>query len=184
MHRRELHSFLVACMFAFLVRCAPAQTTPTMKAGLWEIHLEREENGQKMPDPSDQMNERMKNMSPEKRAQVEEMMKQRGYTLGAGGVSKICYSKNMVEHGAFANQNSCKTDYSKRTATSWKWHSSCPAFGYEGDGEATFADANNFMVKSSGVSTIAGKTKTSTTTRTGKWLGADCGDLKPMDSTP
>ena len=134
-----------------------------------------------MADPSERMNERLKSMSPEKRKQVEDMMKQRGYTPGGGGMTKICYSQKMVEGGAWANQNSCKTEYSKRTATAWKWHSSCPELGYEGDGEAT-PDANNFTVKSTGVSTISGKTRTSSTTRTGKWLGTDCGDLKPMEA--
>jgi hypothetical protein len=53
---------------------------------------------------------------------------------------------------------------------------------HEGDGEATFLYANNFTVKSTGVSTIGGKTRTSSTTRIGKWLGTDCGELKPMEA--
>jgi Protein of unknown function (DUF3617) len=160
---------------------ASAQTTPKIKPGLWQIHVEREENGQKMPDASDRMNDKMKNMTPERRKQFEEMMKQRGVDPGGAGVTKLCYSQKMVEHGAWADQGGCKTDYSSRTATSWKWHSSCPALGYQGDGEASFPDAENFVVKSSGSSTSAGKPRNSSSTRTGKWLTADCGDLKPMD---
>jgi hypothetical protein len=37
---------------------APAQTAPPIKPGLWQIHSEREVNGQKMPDAS----ERIKNI--------------------------------------------------------------------------------------------------------------------------
>jgi hypothetical protein len=39
---------------------AQAQTAPPIKPGLWQIHSEREVNGQKQPDAS----ERMKSMSP------------------------------------------------------------------------------------------------------------------------
>jgi len=54
----------------------------------------------------------------------------------------------------------------------------------QGDGEASFPDAENFVVRSSGASTVEGKTVTSTSTKTAKWLSADCGDIKPMDSQP
>ncbi len=54
--------------------------TPPIKPGLWQVHMEREVNGQKMPD----MSERLKNMPPEKRAQFEAMMKQHGVGLGGG----------------------------------------------------------------------------------------------------
>jgi len=182
MQRTGLGSLLIAGAFSFAALRAPAQTPPRMKAGLWQIHVEREENGAKMPDASERMKDRMKNMTPERRKQFEEMMKQRGVESGAGGVIKLCYSQKMVEHGAWADQGVCKTDYSNRSATFWKWHSNCPELHYQGDGEASFPDPENFVVKSSGVSTNGGKTVASKLTRTGKWLSADCGDLKPMDS--
>lgn len=182
MRRTGLASLLAASAFAIAALSAPAQTTPRIKPGLWQIHVEREENGQKMPDASERMKDHMKNMTPERRKQFEEMMKQRGVDPGAGGVVKLCYSQKMVEHGAWADQGGCKTDFSNRSATSWKWHSVCPDLGYQGDGEASFPDPDNFVVKSSGVSTNGGKTLSLNSTRTGKWLSADCGDVKPMDS--
>jgi hypothetical protein len=66
------------------------------------------------------------------------MMKQQGVAPGAAGITKLCYSQKMVERGAWADQGGGKTDYSNRSATSWKWHSSCPGLGYQGDGEASF----------------------------------------------
>jgi len=183
MHRTGFCSLMAACALAFAVPGAAAQTTPSVKPGLWQIDIQREENGQNMPDGGERMKERMKKMPPEQRQRIEEMMKQRGIAPGDDGMTKVCYSRKMVEQRAWADQGGCKTDYSNRSATSWKWHSSCPQVGYEGDGEATFPDAENFVVKSSGISTIGGKTHKSNSTRTGKWLAADCGDLKPMDSS-
>ena len=184
MHLVSLRSSIAAFAVAFVAFGAAAQTAAPMKAGLWQIHVEREENGQKLPDASQRMKDHMKDMTPERRKQFEEMMKQRGVDLSGGNEIKLCYSQKMVERRAWADQGTCKTDYSSRTANFWKWHSSCAQMSYEGDGEATFPDSENFTVKSSGVSTVGGKSRASSSTRTGKWLGADCGELKPMDSTP
>jgi hypothetical protein len=184
MHRTGLHPLLTASALVCLSLGAAAQAVPRIKAGLWQIQVEREENGQKMPDASERMKEHMKNMTPERRKQFEEMMKQRGVDTSAGGVMKLCYSQKMVERGAWSDQGGCKTEYSTRSASAWKWHSTCAQLGYQGDGEASFTDPENFVVKSAGVLTIDGKAHTSNSVRTGKWISPDCGDVKPMDSTP
>lgn len=38
-----------------------------MKSGLWQIRLERDEDGKRMPDGAERMKEHMKAMTPEKR---------------------------------------------------------------------------------------------------------------------
>jgi hypothetical protein len=172
---------IIACALAFAIHGAQAQTEPPMKPGLWQIHIENEINGQKTPD----MSERMKNMSPETRKKVEAAMKQQGVDAGDNGGRKACYSREMIERGRWAEQQlGCKTDYSNHSATSWKWHSSCPQIGYEGDGEAIFSSSENYVVTSSGVMTSGGKARTTRSTITAKWLAADCGDLKPLDLKP
>jgi hypothetical protein len=184
MPRVGFSSFLIVCTVVVSTFRAPAQNPAPMKAGLWQIQMEREENGKKMPSASDRMQEHMKTMTPERRKQFEDMMHKQGIDPSAGGVMKICYSQKMVDQGSWTDEGICKTDFSTRTATSWKWHSVCHDLGYEGDGEARFSDRENFVIKSSGVMKKESKTTTSNITRTGKWLSADCGDLKPMDSKP
>lgn len=184
MYRTELSYLLSVSFLALAALSATAQTAPKMKAGLWQIQIEQVRDGQKLPNASERMKDHMKDMTPEHRKQFEEMMKQRGVDPNATDTMKMCYSQKMVEHGAWADQGGCKTDFTDRSATSWKWHSVCSSFSYEGDGEATFSDADNFTVKSSGVATVGGKTVKSNSTRIGKWLDADCGDVKPMDATP
>ncbi len=182
MYRTGLSLWIISAL-ALAAISARAQTAPKMKAGLWQVHIEQERDGQKVANGSERMKEHMKDMTPEKRKQFEDMMKQRGVDLNATDAMRVCYSQKMVDRGAWTDQGVCKTDFSNRSATSWKWHSVCSALSYEGDGEATFADPDNFIVKSSGVMTAGGKTVKVSSTRVGKWLGADCGDLKPMDAT-
>lgn len=184
MYRLAFRSSLTASALLLAALAAPAQSAPKMKAGLWEIHMEQQRNGQKIPDASERMREHMKSMPPERRKEFEETMKRRGIDTSAGGTLKICYSQKMVDHGAWADQGSCKTTFTDRSATSWKWHSICQELGYEGEGDARFPDSENFVVRSSGVTTSGAETLKVSSTKTGKWLRADCGDVKPMDTTP
>ena len=91
MHPLALRASITTFAIASATLAAQAQTTPSpppIKPGLWQVHIDREVNGQKMPDAS----ERMKNMSPEKRAQFEAMMKQHGGGTGGAG-SQVCYTR-------------------------------------------------------------------------------------------
>jgi Protein of unknown function (DUF3617) len=182
MHPLAPGALITAFAITSATLAAQMQTTPPppIKPGLWQVHMDREVNGQKMPDAS----ERMKNMSPEKRAQFEAMMKQHGVgTEGAG--SQVCYTRETLEHSPWADvETDCKATFSTRTSSAWKWHTTCPKSGYESDGEAIFTDPENYTVKSSSVSKMGDKVRNSSTTMTGKWQSSDCGGLKPLDTKP
>jgi hypothetical protein len=184
MYSNILRGFITALAITLAAAAAPAQTTPPpppIKPGLWQVHMDREVNGQKAPDMSDHL----KNMPPEKRAQIEAMMKQRGIDMSGGGVNQVCYSRETLEHSPWADiQTDCKPTFSTQTSSTWKWHTSCPKSGYESDGEATFTDSENYTVKSTSVSKFGDKVRNSTMTITGKWQGSDCGDLKPLNLKP
>jgi Protein of unknown function (DUF3617) len=179
---RFSHKFLITTLsIAGAVSAAQAQTSPPIKPGLWQMHSEREVNGQKQPDAI----ERMKNLSPEKRAQIEAMMKQHGDATDAAGMGQVCYTRETLDRSPWAGvETDCKADFSNRSASSWKWHTSCPKSGYEADGEAVFPNSENYTVTSTSVSKIGDKVRNSRTTITAKWLGADCGGLKPLEPNP
>jgi Protein of unknown function (DUF3617) len=183
MHRVSLLTLIAAFAIASLSWDAQAQTTmpvPPIKPGLWQVHIEREVNGQKVPDAS----ERMKNMPPEKRAQIEAMMKSHGVAMGGAG-NQVCYTRESLEHSPWADvQTDCKPTFTTRSSSTWKWHTSCPKSGYEADGEANFIDPENYTVKSTSVSKIGDADRKSITTITAKWQGSDCGSLKPLDAKP
>ena len=135
MHRIDARLLVTVLAITAAGFASQAQTAPPIKPGLWQIHSEREVNGQKQPDAS----ERMKNMTPEKRAQIEAMMKQHGVGSGAAGMGQVCYTRETLERSPWADQQTtCKTVFSSRSAATWKWHTSCPASRYEADGEAVF----------------------------------------------
>src|SRR5437879_2039832 len=109
MHRATLRFLITASAIAAAAFDAQAQTAPPIKPGLWEVHSEREVNGQKQPDAS----ERMKNLSPEKRAQIEAMMKQHGIAAGAAGMGRVCYTRETLERSRWAEmETDCKATFS------------------------------------------------------------------------
>src|SRR6185436_6834495 len=166
MHRATRSFVIAALTVASATLGAQAQSAP-IKPGLWEIHSEREVNGQKPQDASD----RMKRMSPEKRARFEAMMKEHGVATDGSGKSQVCYTKENLDQSAWASQAmDCKATFSSRTANFWKWHTSCPQMGVEADGEAHFPNSENYTVKSASVSKRGDKALNSSTTMTGKWL--------------
>jgi hypothetical protein len=161
---------------------AAQMPVPPVKPGLWEIRTAGlDANGREVPAPEQAAFARL---SPEARAQMAEAMKARGVAMpDANGATKVCFTKETFESGRWqqmAAETGCTTSYSAKTDSMWKWHSSCPARQSEADGEATFTNAENYKVKMTMTMPLNGKPNTSTRIISSKWLGADCGDVKPF----
>ena len=159
---------------------AAAEPAP-LKPGLWEMKMQRD--GVDASAQMQQMQEQMKNMSPEQREMVQKMMKQHGVSIEGGGVFKVCMTKESMDQDAWHQQSQresgCKTQ-TTRGGKVWKWHQSCPApNASESDGEATFVSDTQYTMKTSTTLDDGGQKKTHTMTGSGTWLGADCGDIKP-----
>ena len=177
-----LGSLTVVCLVTGVHGVARAQAPP-IKPGLWEVHSQREVDGQRVQMPD--MSERLKGMPPEARKQMEAVMKQRGVDMGSGGDLKICLTKDSLDQGQWQkHQGTCKTDYSSRSGRTWKWHTSCSDPAAETDGEATFTNADAYTVKTATTMTVQGQTRTSRMVLNSKWLGPDCGDVKPITPRP
>jgi uncharacterized protein DUF3617 len=168
------------CVSTFSV-ASHALDAPPIKPGLWQVRSEHAVNGTKAPP----MTDHLKNLPPEARKQVEAMMKQKGLDMsGSPGDIKLCLSKESLDQNQWlghknASQN-CKTEVKTRSNSRWTWHSSCTDPKSETDGEAIFANPENYTMKVATVMTAQGETKTMNMTNTSAWLGANCGDLKPI----
>jgi hypothetical protein len=164
---------------AVVVAPLAAAQAPPIKPGLWEIKSE----GQDAEQRRAQAAERIKNMPPEARAKLEAMMKERGVDLSASGGTRVCFSKENMDISQWQNQSSCKTDFTARSGSTWKWHSVCSQPPAVSDGEALFTSAENYTINTSTTLTLSGQSKTTQRTMKAKWLGANCGDLKPFNPT-
>lgn len=165
---------------------AQAQVAP-IKVGLWEVQLRQEAAGQAVPNVTDQLQK----MPPAQRAQIEAMMKKQGLAMGADGsrAMKVCYTREMLDANEWQERvpTNCKTEYLTRTTGRWTWRTTCPPpLASVSDGEAVFksSDAYTVRVASRREAAGSGKAVEGKTQIDARWLGADCGSIKPMGLPP
>ena len=172
----------IAVMATSAIAAGALSPAPPVKPGLWEVtNIMMDRNGEQSA-AMQKMAQAMKDMPPEMRERMDAMMKSRGVGMGgANGAVKTCMTKETFEQDQWQGARSgCTTNYSARTGNTWKWHSSCPKLKSESDGEAVFTNTENYTAKVVTHSTATGKDVTSNVSMTAKWLGANCGDIKPM----
>lgn len=169
---------IVALAVSTAAAMAQEGARPPLEPGLWQVAVERDVNGRRAPD----MSERLASMRPEARKQMEAMLKQRGVDLSGGsGKTRVCLSRDSLDEGRWLRTSErCRTSYGSRTASAWTWHSVCTGPASEVDGEATFASRESYVVKMAITSTHQGQPHVVNQTLTASWLGADCGDVKPL----
>lgn len=163
---------------------ALAQTTP-VKPGLWEMTPGPTlMDGKPLPDMRQLMGG-LQQMPPEMRSKMEAQMKAHGVSLGADGKVRSCVSAAQLEQGQWGQQQqqgSCKTQVLERSATRWRWKSVCTSPKAEGEGLAQIRGPEAYQVEMQWKSEREGRTHEMKTSATGRWLGADCGDLKPLQA--
>jgi hypothetical protein len=166
---------LAAC--AVFVAVPAAAQTPPIKPGLWEIRSEGVGDAQK----SAQAAERMKSLPPDVRAKIEATMKEKGIDMRADGATRVCFDKQSMDISQWQNRSSCKTDFTLRSGSLWKWHAVCAQPPSVSDGEAIFSSAESYTINTSTTLTLGGEPKATRRTMKAKWIGAGCGDLKPFN---
>lgn len=155
---------------------------PPVKPGLWQTTMSQlDASGKEMPAPG---LDALAKMSPAAREKMAATMKAQGVQMpDEHGVMKACLTRESLNSGAWAqvaSEAGCTTNYSQRTGSAWKWHSSCPGLKTESDGEMVFTGAEGYRTTMRTTRTVGANATTTTRIISGKWLSADCGDIKPL----
>jgi uncharacterized protein DUF3617 len=172
----------VLSWFALIAATAGPLPVPPVKPGLWEARISAlDADGHEMVPPELAA---LSRLTPEVRARMADAMIARGVSMpDANGATRACLTKEMFESGRWqqmATESGCTTNYSTLSSTTWKWHTSCTSVKSESDGESVFSGGESYRTKVTTTATVVGKTRTSTRIVQGKWLGADCGGIKPL----
>ena len=160
-------------MFSMLLVTANVSAAGRMRAGLWEMTMK-----------TDAMKD-MPKMSAEEMEQIRKM----GVNIpqmGAGGmVSKVCISKEMAERDQppmGENESGCKMTNYKRQGNSYTMDMVCDNAQMKGTGvvKGTFAGNESFNSTFDFRGTAMGQPANQHVENGGKWLSADCGNVKSM----
>jgi len=175
---------LVAGLLGVSVSFAWSQS---VKPGLWEAtHKTQMEGNSETAQKMAQAQQQIANLPPDQRKMVEDMMKSRGISMsggssGTGITVKYCMTKEMAERRAVPTQRGdCKSTNTPIGPGKMKIAFSCTNPPSSGEGEITFASGEAYSMKMVVNTTVQGKPEKVSMEGSGRWLGADCGDIKPF----
>lgn len=142
-----------------------------IKMGLWELTTVMQMSGDApMPD--------MSKMTPEQQAQMKaamgSMMAPRTTT------NQTCMTKEKFEKGQFDESKDCTHTITTNTASVLEMAVTCKQDQGVSKGTMHMEAPTSSTMKGTftGAATMQGKTMKMNGTMTGKWLGADCGNVK------
>ncbi len=155
-----------------------------MKPGLWEM-TQKPQLDPAQQAKMDQARQAMANMPPDKRQMMEQMMNSHGVQMNMGPAGEItiktCISKEQAARHELPvdDKGRCKQQVS-RSGNTVRSHFVCTEPASEGDGEFTFDSPEHYSSKLS----VQRQGRSMSMSGEGRWLGADCGTLKPLKPQP
>jgi hypothetical protein len=171
---------VLACLLA--AACLPA-AAQTLKPGLWEMNNKMGGNAQ-VDQAMAEMQKHLASMPPDQRKQMEAMMAQRGMAMapgsGGGMAVRTCMTKEMVERNDVPMQEGCRITSQQRSGNTTKMAFACSNPPSSGEGQFTYHSGESYSSRMTVKTVVDGKNETMTMEGSGKWLGADCGSIRPM----
>lgn len=173
-----------------LATSAITASAQTMKPGLWEIATQMQGGSGEMPGAMAQAQKQMESMPPEQRKMVQDMMAKQGVQMGASGgggmTVKICMTQEMVDRNEVSarqstSQNDCTHTNSPRVGNTMKFSFVCAKPPSSGEGQVTFNSPEAYSMKMTTTGTLRGKPEKMEMQTAGRWLGSNCGTVKPLE---
>ena len=178
------HTALAVLSSAILI--AVPCSAQNMKPGLWEINNKMQSSNGQLEQAMAMVHEQMAQMTPEQRRSMEAMMSRNGLqmpTVGAGGSMSVrmCMTREMAAQNKMPIQDAgnCTHKRSPVAGNTMKVSFSCSKPEASGEGTVTFNSDTNYAMKMRVTTSASGKPETMHMDATGRWLGADCGGIKP-----
>jgi len=180
MNKTIARTLLLACACAALPAGAQA-----MKPGLWSLSNQVTSSDPDVAQAMSAMQQQMANMSPEQRQQMQKMMQQNGVQLdiGAGGAlqTRLCMTRDMAERKEFpVQQGDCKQTFTQQSSTRGHIAFTCTKPRVSGEGDVTADSDTSYRAHMKIKNDEQGRNQVVDMDVTGKWLSADCGNVRPI----
>jgi hypothetical protein len=156
-----------------------------IKPGLWEFTTQVSGGGGKMTDAMAQAQKQMESMPPDQRKMMQDMMAKQGVQMGTsagGGMAiKVCMTQEMVERNEVSShQGDCTHTNSPRIGNTLKFSYVCSKPPSSGEGQVTFTSPEAYTTKMTNTTTIQGRPEKMDMQNNARWLGSNCGSVKPL----
>ena len=179
----------IAVAAYLLVGSAGLVSAQTIKPGLWEFTSQMQDSSGKMAAAMAQAQKQMESLPPDQRKMMQDMMAKQGMQMGTNGSGmsiKMCMTQEMVDRNAVANlqadesRSDCTHTNSPRSGNSMKFSFVCTQPPSSGEGQITFTSAEAYSMKMTSTAMVRGKPEKTDMQSTGRWLGSNCGAIKPI----
>lgn len=170
------HKLLLAALLSGFAAFLQAQDAKDIKPGLWEIQHKTAVDGQELPD----MNKMLEQVPPEMRGQVQAMMAKNGAGMTDKGVT-ICITPEQIANQQYGNDPKSKCQLSDMKHEGNVTHMKMQCSKPKGEGETTVTRLSPESWTSVSKMTMEenGAPHAMNSESTAKWLGSDCGEVKP-----
>lgn len=182
---RIARSMLALLCASGLCASALAQN-PKLRPGLWEMQSTMKTGSGQMEAAMAQMQEQLAAMPPAQREQMQKMMEQRGMSLPkAGGpmTLKVCMTQKDIDAEHLPMRDGCTQKITRTGPGTMKMNFQCPGGQGEppssGEGTVTLESPTAFRGQYRMNTTSDGRAEQIDMTQQGRWLSADCGQIKP-----
>ena len=172
---------------ALALNASGAARAQTQAPGLWEHSFKMKSASGEMEKAQAQMQAQLDAMPPAQRQQMEAMMKSRGVAMGAQGTTaKFCLTKEQAAKPPEARlTGDCKPTDIKRSGNTMTYRFACTSpQQLVGEGQLTHVSDKAYTGSANVTTQVKGQAQQMTMDMSGKWLGADCGDIKPLGAPP
>jgi len=151
------------------------------RPGLWEHAYTMKSQSGQLEAAMKQMQDAMAQMTPQQRKQMQDMMAAQGVGMTGGMQSvKVCLSKEDAERDMPPQQDGCDQKV-RRTGNVWQITFQCkgppPS---SGEGQMTLVSPTAYSGNFTLLTDVEGKPERVQMTQTGKWISADCGNIRPV----
>ena len=166
-----------------------AQAEPHLRPGLWEEAVTVKTDNAQANAAMEQMKARMAAMPPDQREAIEKMMASHGMGVAAGAPNsiRVCITREQVERGFRPEDNGrCTRTNVITSGSTTQFDFACKSEHGSVTGHGTFTAQGDTAFT---VSTVADNVSPKATMHiqsdiAGKFVSADCGDVKPMTPPP
>lgn len=175
----RLSTLVLACL------ASGALWAQATRPGLWDINNKMSGNAQ-MDAAMTQMQQQLASMPPSQRKMMEDMLAKQGVSLpkageGGGMSLRICISPEMAARQEMPTQTEgdCTTSIVSRSGNTMKVKFECKNPPSSGEGTYTFQGDTGYTMQMMMKTVRNGKPESMTLNGQGKWVAADCGNIKP-----
>lgn len=174
--RKTAISLLICTLSGISISASAAEH---MKQGLWEMTMKNEEMAKQM--------EQLKKMPPQQLEQMKKMGISLPQSQDGAMVSKVCISKAMSERdqppAEYRKTSGCESKNFQRSGNSYSVDIVCDGPTMQGTGKVkgTMSGNTGYTSVYDFKGTSHGKPVNQHIESSGKWVGADCGNVKPAD---